>query len=1283
MAANPRIRVREATPADVDTIVDVYFAAFDDNIMNQLMYPNGVSEDSKKKFGSSFRQPAAAEGDAASAAKKGELLLCVAEYLPEGSSADGPGEIVAFAWWQLDRTPRTEEEWLNTPPFAATAESWGEDCDLSVVNLFIGGMTELQRKHAKGEAALYLKILACSPTRQRLGAGSALVQWGVNLADSLGLPCRLEASPVGYALYRKFGFEDVDVHDLNVAEIWGVSNVNGSNWGANNAVALAGPPPEGVMRTVIMRRPPKKQNPREICRRNLFQLANPVRMLHAPLLQSWRLPAAEQGASFHWQRSRQPLATPAQEGAQALRDATAFKCSTASMDPVSATANIVAIVQAANRVITLRTTALDALARDHGPIEGCRKAILELEHLLPSESIFSTESKRKALLTAIAWTLKDSKAKALLDELRGYKSTITLALTTDSVFDLKDIKASTEEIQTTTKVIHASLTDIQRQQVDSWLRVTDTSRLHEKSCAEYEPGTGEWLFRSPEWISWLEEKTRCLWVHGIPGAGKTVLASHLIETVKQHCGTRGRDYACAYYYCYFGHAQNEAAPMLRSVLSQLCRQLGDVPIAVYELYRQGGEPSLASLLLALGKVVQAFHRVFLFVDAVDESSPRQDLLRVLRDLAVDPQFDMVRVLATSREYVDIEEVMLEISTPISMRNELLDEDITRYVEAKLEQNRRVRRWPQSVREEAARALSAKAGGMFRWVVCQIDALQRLKPERSIIQAALADLPRTLDETYERVLLRIPEEARSFVQHVLRWMSTHRAIHHNIPGVQRTFGCSLSAVDIESATNIPCAILFRAVEESLSREDSSDNIVMSGYLIDEELLREFCGCLVTLTRYRVRDPTTTEEMTEVSFAHYTVLEFLDSARIRRGPVAAFALDRDRVMADHAAMLFQGAVAEMDRWASDVPRHRGLDFYTDFERYCAHASAMILHWHARMLESSGTAAWMTPVVQLLEPRTASLGSYFWYDDNLNSYDSPMASAILAFRRTHRLKFLCYLARAFLARLGLGNDAFASKIEVQFEPGTRYQDFTNNSWATSTDRIGRRDIFSFRGSALEFYAQLPGLATHQGLSEILDSLAGRFDPSTLMLLAIAHHIHSPWEVESYCWGCCVLRQLLQLGARSTVPGYAVGSLQIAASMLDVAGVKLLLEAGIDPNDVGDVNGEIGTPDKGPMLGWFGRMRGKSPLRIVRSGDYAELGHDWFLVSGTGDTRPTQLEAILMQYGGRDFDQVSLMENLQSGTQALEDAVEDARQPEGKEGLDGVLMQDLPVFPRLTSNL
>jgi hypothetical protein len=83
------------------------------------------------------------------------------------------------------------------------------------------------------------------------------VEWGVNLADSLGLPSRVEASPVGYGLYRKFGYEDVAVVDVQVTETWGVANTDGDYWGTNNAIALAGPLVDGAHRTVIMRRPPK------------------------------------------------------------------------------------------------------------------------------------------------------------------------------------------------------------------------------------------------------------------------------------------------------------------------------------------------------------------------------------------------------------------------------------------------------------------------------------------------------------------------------------------------------------------------------------------------------------------------------------------------------------------------------------------------------------------------------------------------------------------------------------------------------------------------------------------------------------------------------------------------------------------------------------------------------------------------------------------------------------------------------------------------------------------
>ena len=143
-----------------------------------------------------------------------------------------------------------------------------------------------------------------------------------------------------------------------------------------------------------------------------------------------------------------------------------------NMDPLSAAANIIQIINAANKVInlcrrflevvrdapgdlrlilvevsTLRAilddlhflvscnhgpSTLDTLTRDHGPVEGCRKVVSELEDMLPAECVFATDSKRKAVLTALSWLWKESRAKTLLDELREYKSTIALALTTDS-----------------------------------------------------------------------------------------------------------------------------------------------------------------------------------------------------------------------------------------------------------------------------------------------------------------------------------------------------------------------------------------------------------------------------------------------------------------------------------------------------------------------------------------------------------------------------------------------------------------------------------------------------------------------------------------------------------------------------------------------------------------------------------------------------------------------------------------------------------------------------------
>lgn len=85
------------------------------------------------------------------------------------------------------------------------------------------------------------------------------------------------------------------------------------------------------------------------------------------------------------------------------------------------------------------STMISSLHGADGPIDGCLRSVQELEGLFPPDSIsikwqgWSKRKNLKATLTSLAWPLKETKARKLLDDILRYKSTITLALTTESL----------------------------------------------------------------------------------------------------------------------------------------------------------------------------------------------------------------------------------------------------------------------------------------------------------------------------------------------------------------------------------------------------------------------------------------------------------------------------------------------------------------------------------------------------------------------------------------------------------------------------------------------------------------------------------------------------------------------------------------------------------------------------------------------------------------------------------------------------------------------------------
>lgn len=270
---------------------------------------------------------------------------------------------------------------------------------------------------------------------------------------------------------------------------------------------------------------------------------------------------------------------------------------------------------------------------------------------------------------------------------------------------LRDIR---KDIQS----VREALTTTEINEVCSWLEFTNPTAHHNAALRAREDDTCQWMTRSTEWNAWLEKKSKCVWIHGIPGAGKTTLACFLIEKVKSSIISLGpKPTTYVYYYCFFGRAHDESTSFLRWLVGQLSRQCRQVPESIIGLFQLKHAPDISTLLSALETLLQYFETVFVVVDAVDESCPRDDLLKVIRDLVTDHRFETIRLLVTSREYYDIECVLSHISKAISMDNKGVEEDIRRYARAELQSNKRFAKWPVSLVTEVEDALAKGSKGM--------------------------------------------------------------------------------------------------------------------------------------------------------------------------------------------------------------------------------------------------------------------------------------------------------------------------------------------------------------------------------------------------------------------------------------------------------------------------------------------------------------------------------------------------------------------------------------------
>ncbi|KAI7343490.1 hypothetical protein KC354_g15620 [Hortaea werneckii] len=718
-----------------------------------------------------------------------------------------------------------------------------------------------------------------------------------------------------------------------------------------------------------------------------------------------------------------------------------------------------------------------------------------------------------------------------------------------------------ERLKLALQVLELSVLQSDRwRKIVDWLSPADPWTNHRSARERHEPHTGDWLLQSSTYLDWKDGKSRHLWISGKAGCGKTVLSSTMIEDVKELCDTAenlGKFGLGAFYFTFSDKQKQSYEDLLRSLVEQLAwkqesysrlQQAFDNPSR-----GRMGEGELEKVLLLS---FQAYNRVFLALDALDESpeenDTRQTMLEQVERLV--QHASNVKILATSREVRDVQESMEMLKAErINVADSKVDNDIRKYVVSELSKDRRLSRLSDKTTSLIEDTLSARADGMFRWAYCQIQELKKLKSTKpKYIEDVLQSLPTTLDGTYERILYAIGKRYQQEALTLLRWITYSKEpltlrelaessiIDPSGEGIVDTDNRG----DIEDSVDILSGLILIYEEHDGHGTDNSHNVNDGANLSSNPLPRQFDDTAIESCTVKLNPKS------KVRLAHFSVKEYLESKRILDGTAKDFHLDAAR---EHR-FLAQSCVTYIIHYSNDTVK---LLVRADRNAYpLLQLSANSWCYHSS-LQSDGD---MEHEIRMLN-NTAFTHCWLLHEESMfadEELEVLEKSNLSASRPAPAIYFASYLGLRKVAELLLARGADVNAFEGFF--GSALQ---AASWNGFMEIV---ELLLARG------AEVNAQGGHHGTALQAAPLLGYIEVVERLLNAGADvNAHGGYygnalQAASLCGSIEIVERLLTAGADVNAQGGYYGSaLQAAAHRGSIGVVEKLLTAGADVNAQG----------------------------------------------------------------------------------------------------------------------
>ncbi|KAJ7605877.1 ankyrin repeat-containing domain protein [Roridomyces roridus] len=438
--------------------------------------------------------------------------------------------------------------------------------------------------------------------------------------------------------------------------------------------------------------------------------------------------------------------------------------------------------------------------------------------------------------------------------------------------------------------------------VNFFLRQADIFNTHQ-------PGTGRWLLETDSFKRWESCTGNILWGRGMPGAGKTVLVSIVVDHLRSNNDCQDVGVAVMY----LNHKETDTHTPSK-LLASLWRQLvfkKYISSAVRQLYEKHYEPrtrpSAEEDRAALRSIISEYSKVFLIVDALDEypEKQRDTLLRYL--CALGPT---VNLMLTSRPHIRIEHTVPK-SLMETLEIRAAEEDVRKYLDEQISRSSRLSKHISSapdLQDAIEGQIKFLKQHRFLLAKLQIESLET-KHTVKAVRDTLNRMPSDLKHTYDDVIDRIDrqgEDDKRLAWLVLSWIAhAQRPLHPH--ELREALAVELGATQLnpENLVEVDTIISVCAGLVVLNREDETIRLIH--YTVQKHLehlqvdafpnaTSHITATCITYLSFEAQTRNTYHLITRKSFLQYAVEYCLVHARgepeaLIRDAILAFLADCD--------------------------------------------------------------------------------------------------------------------------------------------------------------------------------------------------------------------------------------------------------------------------------------------------------------------------------------------------------------------------------------------------------